>query len=128
VTGMVNNVIDGYGTITISEEVIAACVREAVFHTDGVCDFFGGLPDTLSQNILRKELKFRGIKISEEEEGIVVDVQVVVQYGVKIPEIAWNLQKNIKTELEEMTDAVVKAVNIGVQSVSVPKEGERAHG
>jgi uncharacterized alkaline shock family protein YloU len=115
---MVKNIdIDGYGAITISEDVIAACVRESVSQVDGVYDFFGGFPDALSQNILGKELKFRGIRVSEEEEGIVIDVQIIVEYGVKIPEVAWNLQRRIKTELEEVTGAVIKAVNIGVQSV-----------
>ncbi|MDR3295544.1 MAG: Asp23/Gls24 family envelope stress response protein [Clostridiales Family XIII bacterium] len=114
------NEVSGYGTVTISEDVVAACVRDAVLRTKGIHDLFGGIPDALSQNILRKELKFKGIKISEEEEGLVIDVQVVVDYGVKIPAAAWELQRTVKKELEGMTDAVVKAVNIGVQGVHFP--------
>jgi uncharacterized alkaline shock family protein YloU len=117
-----NTDIDGYGAITISEEVIAACVRESVSRTEGVYDFFGGFSGALSQNFLGKELKFKGIRVSEEEEGIVIDVQIIVEYGVKIPEVAWNLQRRIKTELEEMTDAVIKAVNVGVQGVHLKAE------
>ena len=113
------------GTISISEDVIIICVRKAVTATKGVYDLFGGFQDALSQNILGKELKSKGIRISEEEEGIVVDVQIVVDYGVKIPEIAWNLQRNVKRELESAMDAVVKAVNVSVQGVhfaSAPKK------
>ena len=112
------------GTVSISEDVIIICVREAVIATKGVCDFFGGFQDTLSQNILGKELKSKGIKISEEEEGIVVDVQIVVDYGVKIPEIAWNLQRNVKSELERAMDATVKAVNVSVQGVHFPSDSK----
>ncbi|MDR1135525.1 MAG: Asp23/Gls24 family envelope stress response protein [Clostridiales Family XIII bacterium] len=109
--------IDGLGKITISEELIADCVREAVLNTNGVYGLAGGFSDAFSQNILGKELKFKGMKISEAEEGIVIDVHILVVYGVKIPEIAWVLQKKIKNSLEEMTDAAVKAVNIVVQGV-----------
>jgi uncharacterized alkaline shock family protein YloU len=113
---------DGYGNITITDDVIAVCVREAVLRTQGVRELFGGFQDTLSQNILGKELKFKGIKVSDEEDGVVIDVQIVVDYGVKIPEVAWNLQRLVKNELEEMTDAAVKAVNVIVQGVYLSAE------
>ncbi|MDR0425375.1 MAG: Asp23/Gls24 family envelope stress response protein [Clostridiales Family XIII bacterium] len=109
--------IDGLGKITISEDAITACIREAVLSTSGVYGLAGGFSDAFSQNILGKELKSKGMKISEAEEGIVIDVHILVVYGVKIPEIAWNLQKKIKSGIEEMTDAAVKAVNIVVQGV-----------
>jgi uncharacterized alkaline shock family protein YloU len=118
---------DGYGSITITEDVIAVCVREAVSRTQGVHELFGGFQDTLSQNILGKELKFKGIKISDEADGLVIDIQIIVDYGVKIPEIAWDLQRRVKNELEEMTDAAVRAVNVVVQGVHLPSERGGAH-
>jgi uncharacterized alkaline shock family protein YloU len=118
---------DSYGSIKIAEDVIAACVREAVLRTQGVYDLFGGFQDTLSQNILGKELKFKGIKIADGEDGVVIDIQIIVDYGVKIPEVAWDLQRRVKNELEEMTDAAVRAVNVIVQGVRAPagKDGDQ---
>jgi uncharacterized alkaline shock family protein YloU len=116
------NSTENLGAVSISDEAIAACVREALAATDGVYDFFGGISGALSQNILGKEPRSKGIRISREGEGLVVDVQVIVEYGVKIPEIAWNLQKNIKAEIELMADADVKSVNIAVQGVRRPQE------
>ncbi|MDR2089942.1 MAG: Asp23/Gls24 family envelope stress response protein [Clostridiales Family XIII bacterium] len=118
---------DDYGSITIAEEVIAVCVREAVSRTQGVHELFGGFQDALSQNLLGKELKFKGIKISNEADGVVIDIQIIVDYGVKIPEIAWDLQRRVKNELEEMTDAAVKAVNVIVQGVHLPAEKGGGH-
>ncbi|MDR1571867.1 MAG: Asp23/Gls24 family envelope stress response protein [Clostridiales Family XIII bacterium] len=114
---------ESLGAVSVSDEVIAACVREALAATDGVHDFFGGFSGALSQNILGKEPRSKGIRISREDEGLAVDVQVIVEYGVKIPEIAWNLQRNIKNEIEGMTDADVKSVNIAVQGVRRRQEG-----
>lgn len=121
---MVNKTTDGYGVITISDEVIAACVIEATVHTKGVYDFSGGFSETLSKNILGKELKFRGIKIGDEEEGLVIDLNIIVDYGVKIPEIAWDLQKNIKREVEDLTEAPIKGINIHVQGVHFNEKEE----
>jgi uncharacterized alkaline shock family protein YloU len=118
---------DGYGKITIAEDVIAVCVREAVSRTQGVHELFGGFQDTLSQNILGKELKFKGIKISDEEDGVAIDIQIVVEYGVKIPEVAWDLQRRVKNELEELTDTAVKAVNVVVQGVHLQAEKDGDH-
>ncbi|MDR1247327.1 MAG: Asp23/Gls24 family envelope stress response protein [Clostridiales Family XIII bacterium] len=119
--------VDGFGSITITDDVVAACVREAVLRTQGVHELSGGFQDTLSQNILGKELKFKGIKVADDEDGVVIDIQIIVDYGVKIPEVAWNLQRRVKNELEEMTDAAVKAVNVIVQGVHLPaeKDGEQ---
>jgi uncharacterized alkaline shock family protein YloU len=98
------------------EEAAAACVKAAVSRTEGIHGLFGGFPDTLSQNILGKELRFKGMRISGEG-GIVIDMQVTVEFGVKIPEAVWNLQKNVKAELGRASGAPVKAVNVIVQGV-----------
>jgi uncharacterized alkaline shock family protein YloU len=113
------------GALSISEDVIITCVKEAVTATKGVYDLYGGLQDALSQNILGKESRSKGVRIFEEEDGIVVDVQIIVEYGVKIPEIAWNLQRNVKSGLERATDAVVHAVNVSVQGVRVADSKKR---
>ncbi|MDR3242460.1 MAG: Asp23/Gls24 family envelope stress response protein [Clostridiales Family XIII bacterium] len=112
------NKADGIsGGAPSSDELIVGCVSKAVLRTEGVCCFGGGFSDALSENLLGRELRRKGIKISEDEEGLTVDVGVVVRYGIKIPEISWNLQKNIKTELEKTADAAVKSVNIHVRGV-----------
>ena len=46
----------------------------------------------------------------------------MVDYGVKIPVVAWDVQTNVKEELEIMTSRPVLAVNIHVQGVEEPKE------
>lgn len=69
------------------------------------------------KTILGKESLSKGIKINQSEEGVSLDVYVIVDYGVKIPVVAWDIQTNVKNELETMTDRPVLAVNIHVQGV-----------
>lgn len=110
------------GILKISDDVIAVCAMNATIRTPGVADLSGGFSDNFSKNILGKEPLYRGIKIAQGDEGIVIDIYVIVVYGVKIPAVAWDIQENVKKEVEMMTDAVVKAVNIHVQGVHFPDE------
>lgn len=110
------------GTLKISDEVIAVCARNATLKTRGVADLSSVFSDSISKNIFGKEPLYKGIKVNQNEEGIGIDIYIIVEYGVKIPEVAWDIQENVKKEVESMTDAVVKAVNIHVQGVHFTDE------
>lgn len=107
-----------FGNIKIADEVIIAYVYEAVNATDGVATLAGGISDSISKSFLGKNPQFRGIRINQTDEGILIDVSVIVRYGVKIPEVAWDLQESVKRGVEGVTGETVKAVNIHVQGVS----------
>lgn len=105
------------GTVKIADDVIAVCVQNATMKTKGVSALAGGLTDSLSRNLLGKEPLYKGIKISQTDEGTVIDVSVVVHYGVKIPAVAWDIQENVKKEVEDIIEIPVAAVNIHVAGV-----------
>ena len=48
-----------------------------------------------------------------------------MEYGAKIPEVAWELQDKVKSEVESMTGLEVVAVNVSVDSVTVPANDEK---
>lgn len=112
------------GSIKISDDVIAACVANAVNKIPGVYRFAGGLTESISRNILGKEYGNKGIKISQEDEGVVVDLYVIVEYLTKIPQLAWEVQSLVKSEIESVTEQTVAEVNIHVQGVHLPGEEE----
>ena len=112
------------GTVKIADEVIAVCAVNATLRTEGVADFSPVFADNFSKNILGKDPLYKGLKISQHDDGTTIDVFVLVDYGVKIPAVAWDIQENVKREVEEMTDAPVKAVNIHVQGVRMTGGGK----
>lgn len=113
------------GAVKISDDVIAICVINAALTTKGVAGLSGGLTDTISRNLLGKEPLKKGIKLSKEDDVIVIDIYVIVDYGVKIPEVAWNIQKNVKKEVESMVDIPIKTINIHVQGVHFAEQKEQ---
>lgn len=110
------------GTIKFSDEVIAVCAANATLKTKGVADLAGDFTNLLSKSILGKELLSKGVKVSQTEEGVIVDVFVIVEYKVNIPSVAWDIQEHVKNEIIEMTELKVSAVNINIQGVQIPEE------
>lgn len=113
--------------LKISDEVIAVCAVNATLKTEGVAGLAGGLSNALSRNILGKELMSKGVKVSQSEEGVHIDVHIIVKYHVKIPAVAWDIQENVKKEVQSMTNLPVTAVNIHVQGVEIPPEGNNTN-
>ena len=117
--------VHGEEKIKISDEVIAVCAINATLKTEGVAKLAGGFSNTLSKNILGKELMSKGIKVTRTEDGVELDVYIIVKYSYKIPAVAWDIQENVKNEVQSMTELTVKAVNILVQGVEIPSEGNK---
>ena len=110
------------GHIKIDDDVIAVCAINATLKTEGIHSLSGGISNQLSKTLLRKDLVSKGIKVSREDDALVLDVFVIVKFGVRIPDIAFNLQKNISAKLKEMTELEVSAVNVHVQGVAIDEE------
>ena len=63
-----------------------------------------------------------GIRVSKEEGKIpvvTVDAFILVKYGQRIPDVAWDVQEKVKNNLERYTGYVVKEVNVNVQDIYV---------
>lgn len=108
------------GIIKITDEVIASLVYKAVLKIEGVAEMSGGLQDSLT-NIISKHNPTKGIKVCTTEQEIVADIFIIVHYGVKIPEVAWNIQEAVKKEIENTLELTISAINIHVQGVILPQ-------
>ena len=101
----------------ISDEMIALCAMNACLRTDGVADLCQRIGENISRNILGKDPMAKGIRVSRGEEAIVIDIYLIAEFGSKIPEVAWNVQENVKKEVEHTFEIPVSSVNIHVQGV-----------
>lgn len=119
------------GEIKISEEVVLVVAGLAVGEVDGV-SVANSLTDSVVEKFVRKNYG-KGIRIEMTDKEVSVDVHVVVEYGIKIPDVAWELQETVKKNIETMTNLTVSGVNIFVEGIVVErepkpdaKEGKRA--
>ena len=116
--------VHGEEKLKISDDVIAVCAVNATLKTDGVAGLAGGFSNALTRNLLGKELMSKGVKVNQTEDGVQIDVHIIVKYQTKIPAVAWDIQENVKKEVQSMTELPVTAVNIHVQGVEIPPEGK----
>ena len=113
------------GNIKISDEVIVTIASVAVSEIEGVCSTGAGFVDGIAKRFTKKPLA-TGIKANVGEEEVSVDLNIVVKYGVRIPEVAWNVQDAIKREVELMTGLKVEKVNVRVVGIDIPSEDDAA--
>ena len=57
----------------------------------------------------------------DKNQALVITVYPVIYYGYSIPDVAWQIQENVKNEVERYTDLVVEQVNVHVKDVSLSK-------
>ncbi len=117
-----NSSIDNveYGQVKISDDVVATIAGLAAAEVGGIYSMSGGFAGNISDLLGRKNLS-KGVKVEVGEEEAAVDLNVVVEYGVKIPDVAWKVQEGVKSAIETMTGLKVVEVNIHVQGVFIPK-------
>ncbi len=105
------------GEVRITDEVITMLVGEILKDIEGIKGTNIGLVGGLK---FGKKPLVDGVKI-EVEEGkppkVKVDTYILIKYGLRIPDIAWEVQEKVKTKLEEYTGYEVSEVNIYVQGL-----------
>lgn len=110
-----------YGEVQIASEVVSTIAGLAATEAEGIADMSGGITSGVVQLLGRKDLS-KGVKVTVGEKETTIDIFVVAKYGVRIPEIALDIQKKVKEAVENMTGLKVTAVNIHVQGVKIPEE------
>lgn len=114
----------GLGRISINNNVIAIIAHETAKKVPGVVELQGSLADGLA-GMIGKKPKDKGIRVEKEsEEFLSIDLTVVLEFGVCIPEICVQLQTAVKKAVEEMTGQKIYAVNVVVQGIRSSTEKE----
>lgn len=104
--------------LEISEDVVSVIAGVAVSEVKGVYGMAGGFAGGISEVFSGKKNLSKGIKVNVENKEVKVDVNIIVEYGVRIPDVAFEIQNRVKTAIEAMTGLKVLETNIHVQGVN----------
>lgn len=122
-----NHVIDmehqhtSLGKVEIAPEVIEVVTSIAAQEVEGVATMRGNFASGVAEKLGRKS-HGKGVKVDLEDEGISVDVFVIMNYGVSIPEVAKKIQDNINQTLKTMTAIDLTAVNVHVVGIQLEQQ------
>ncbi len=107
--------------IKISDDVVAVIAGVAVSEVPGVSGMAGGFAGGISEVLSGKKNMSKGIKVEVGEKETKIDVNIIVEYGTRIPDVAFEIQNRVKKAVETMTGLTVLEVNVHVQGVSTEK-------
>lgn len=107
------------GKIEVSPRAIASIASDAVLRCYGVV---GMAPSTITNGlaeILRVESANRGVEVTVAEDQVIIDLHVVVEYGVRISEVAHNIAESVKFAVERALGMPVAEVNVHIQGLRI---------
>ena len=105
-------------SIQIADEVVAVVAGVAVAEIPGVYSMAGGFAGGITEVLSGKKNLSKGIKVEVGEKDAKIDVNIIVEYGTRIPDIAFEIQNRVKKAVENMTGLKVTQVNVHVQGVN----------
>ena len=110
-----------HGAILIADEVVSIISGLAATEVEGVAGMSGGIVEGIAEALGRKNLS-KGVKVEAVEHEVTIDLFLIVEYGSRIPDVAWMVQEKVKNTVETMTGLKVLNVNVNVQGVSFPEQ------
>nr|WP_308346835.1 Asp23/Gls24 family envelope stress response protein [Streptomyces sp. ISL-66] len=120
------------GRTTISDSVVEKIAGMATREVPGIHSLGTGMARTLGavKDMVpgRRPSVSRGVKVEVGERQTALDLEVVVEYGVAIVDVAGDVRTNVITAVERMTGLEVVEVNITVDDVHLPDEEDEEEG
>ena len=120
------------GSVIFATDVIATIAGLAATEVEGVASMVGtssggGLVDIFTRKNQNSKSLTRGVRIElGENNAVSVSLTIIVDYGSPIPEVAGNIQENVKKAIETMSGLTVTSVNVHVSGVSFEREQRTA--
>ena len=114
------------GKTTISDEVVAQLVEIATKEVQGIHGIakqgMGEQIAGLTQRFTGKGPSGQGIMVEVGEREVAIDLRIIADYGVKVPDLATNLRQAIIERIERLLGLMVKEVNIQVSGLFYPED------
>ena len=111
--------------IRIADDVVAVIAGVAVSEVAGVAEMAGGFAGGITEVLSGKKNLAKGIKVEVGDKETKIDVNIIVEYGVRIPDVAFEIQNRVKKAVESMTGLKVVEVNVHVQGVNTEAKEEQ---
>ena len=107
------------GSVNITKDVIANIAGSSAIECYGLVGMATRSTTSGIVNLLKKENLSKGVKIEETDEGLLIDLFVIVQFGTKISVVAENIIEQVRYNVENQTGLKVKKVNVNIEGMKV---------
>lgn len=124
----------GQGNTTIADGVVATIAGLAAKEIQGVHGLGGGGGAARTVGALRERIPgarpnhTQGVSVEVGEKQAAIDLEVIIEYGVPIADVASAIRRNVIHAVERMTGLQVTEVNISVVDIHLPQDDEDDEG
>lgn len=108
----------GLGKVEIAPEVIEVITGIAASEVEGVSSMRGSFASDVVEKFGKKSHS-KGVKVELANHEIIIDLYVVVNFGVSIPKVAEKLQTNIRQTLKNMIALDASEINVHVVGIQM---------
>tara|TARA_B100000989_G_scaffold298199_1_gene286520 strand:+ start:1066 stop:1524 length:459 start_codon:yes stop_codon:yes gene_type:complete len=115
----INEELPSGGEVKINHSVVASIVRLAALEVEGAYAVGGSFVDGIAEIFSKKESD-RGVRVVEDEAGnYVIEVRVILRFGVELAKTAFQIQENIRQQVAKMTMKNVSKVDVIIDGVKM---------
>ena len=112
------------GSIEISPLAIASIASQAVLGCYGVVGMSSRtLRDGLAELLHPSDSPRKGVQVDLVDDRITIDLFVIVEYGLRVSEVAHNIMESVKFNVEKSLGIPVAQVNVHVQGLRISDRG-----
>lgn len=108
----------------VTDDAIAVIAGLSAAEVPGVSGMSGGISGDFAKALGRTNLT-RGVKAYTKDGATTIDLYVIIKYGYRIPDVAFEIQEHVKESVEFQTGVLAETVNIHVQGVDFTDEKEK---
>ena len=112
-------------SVKIAPDVVATIAGVSASEIKGVAGMCSAFAGGIAEILGARKNATKGIKVEIKDKTTIIDMYIIVEYGVRIPELAWEIQENVKNNVETMTGLTVEKVNIHIDGISFKKAQEQ---
>jgi uncharacterized alkaline shock family protein YloU len=110
-----------YGYINIEDNVIATIAGLSAMESYGIVGMASKNATDGFFELLKWENLSKGVKIYTERNEVIIDLHVILEYGMRISVVAENIIEKVKFNVENLTGLKVNKINVYVQGIRVEK-------
>ncbi|MEA1940330.1 MAG: Asp23/Gls24 family envelope stress response protein [Candidatus Caldatribacteriota bacterium] len=115
-----------YGKVNIPKEIIENIVRVILKDIKGVAKtkkpIMEEMSDISKKNARKVNKNTKNVKVEIKNNRLSINLSIILERGIRIPDIAWEIQNGIKQELKKIIGVENVEINIHVQGIQFPKK------
>ena len=105
------------GSVQVHKKVFAEIIASALKEVSGVQLIEKNIGNRLIEMFGKKDFPGIDIKVDDHHE-VTLEVKVLVQYGINIPDVARQVQETVKSAIDKTLDVSVKDIKVNVQGIA----------